>query len=85
MPPQMGSGEDPSDALSLQVTFRKRATNYKALLRKMTNEVDTRWGVVKTHRMPCLYRPFSAKEPLLIWLFYGKSPMRWIHDAPLLF
>jgi len=27
---------------------------------------------VKTHRMPCLYRSFPAKEPYNWWLFCGK-------------
>jgi len=31
-------GEDPQDALKLQVIFRKRTTNHMALLRKMTHK-----------------------------------------------
>ena len=35
--PSLQGGEDPQDALSRgSITFRKRATNYRALLRKMT-------------------------------------------------
>ena len=37
-------GEDPKDALSLQVIFRKRATNYRALLRKMIYKDQASYG-----------------------------------------
>jgi len=47
----------------------------------MYTRCPPRWGVVKTHRMPCLYRSLSAKEPLIIRLFCGKWPMRWIQDG----
>ena len=33
--------------------------------------------VVKTHRMPYLYRSFSAKEPCNQWLLCGKRPATW--------
>jgi len=39
--------------------------------------IDESWylyRVAKTHRMPHLYRSFSAKEPCNQWLFCGKWP-----------
>ena len=51
-------GEDPYDAL-VATHFRKRATNYRVLLRKMT------YGDKTSYRfsVPYLYRLFSAEEP----------------------
>ena len=33
--------------------------------------VATPYRAAKTHRMPYLYRSFSAKEPYNLWLFCG--------------
>jgi len=35
------------------------------------------YRVVQTHRMPYLYRSFSAKEPYNSWLFCEKWPATW--------
>jgi len=32
------------------------------------------YRMAKTHRMPYLYRLFSAKEPYTLWLLCGKRP-----------
>ena len=59
--------------------FRKRATNYRALLRKMTCEDEASYDSTPPciiHRvMGCLIfiRLFSAKELSNEWLFCGKS------------
>ena len=71
----------------LQVIFRKRATNYKVLWRKITYKDDNETWCdvchyrVKMHRMPYLCRAFSAKEPLIIRLFCGKWPTKMKHDV----
>jgi len=48
--------------LKLQVFFRKRATNHRALSRKMTSKDKT-------------YDTYAAKGPLNIGLFRGKWPL----------
>ena len=60
----------PIGCLKLQVMFRKRATNYRALLQKMTFKDKASYGLrhyaynlPAYYRMPYLYRSFSAKEP----------------------
>jgi len=42
-----------------------------------------RYRVAKTHRMPYLYRSFSAKEPPIIGLFCGKWPVKIRHPVGL--
>jgi len=52
--------------LKLQVSFCKRATNHRALLRKIATHVEygvTWYRVLKTRKMPHLYWSISAKEP----------------------
>ena len=70
-----GSGKDrlekekrPVGCLKLQVIFRKRATNYRALLREMTYidkdrlaKEKTRYRVARTHRMPSVAGHFLQK------------------------
>jgi len=55
----------PIGCLKLQVIFRKRATNYRALLRKMTYEDKASYDSAPpcTHMLSC--RSFSAKEPII--------------------
>jgi len=38
------------------------------------NLISSHYRVAKTHRMPYLYRSFSAKEPYNLWLFCEKGP-----------
>jgi len=59
----------PRGCLKLQFIFRKRATNYRALMRKMTYKdkasygssppcmnINSSYRVAKTHRIPYLHR-----------------------------
>ena len=81
---------DPQDALSLYVIFRKRASNYMALLRKITYKDKASYGSSKPCTLPewTRWSKFSAKEPLIVWLFCGKGhikirhPMGLRHPAP---
>ena len=59
--------------LKLQVSFRKRGINYRALLSPpCINWMAYR--VAKMHRMPYLCRSYSVKEPYNWWFFCGKRP-----------
>jgi len=49
-----------------RVTSHVTYCNFNALT------CDVLYRVAKTHRMPYLYRSFSATEPYNKWLFYGK-------------
>ena len=51
--------------LKLQVSFHRRATNHRVLLRKMQNQDNCRF--------------LSAKEPLIIGFFCGKWPAKIRH------
>jgi len=70
------------ECLKLLVSFHKRATNYRALLRKMTYKDKTSYAsspqglyrVAKMRKMSYLYTSFSAKEPYNKWLFCRKWP-----------
>ena len=73
-------------SLKLQVSFekepykrddilQKRPLILRSLLIVATPQCPTgsdRYRVAKTHRMPYLYKSFSAKEPYNQWLFCGK-------------
>ena len=72
--------------LKLQVSFCKRATDYRALLQKISYQ-DTGYygsspsdwdGVAKTHNFPYLYRSFSAKVTYIWSLFCGKWSATWV-------
>jgi len=65
---------DYKGSLHVQVVFRKRATNYRALLRKITLPWITKgtlWKAVLS-KEAWMCRLFSAKEPLIIGLFCEK-------------
>ena len=67
------------DALSLQIFFRKRATNSRALLRQTTCKFKASYG----SSPPCRWVPswlciwLWAKKPLIIGLFCWKCLQRW--------
>jgi len=72
---------NPIGCLKLQVIVRKRATSYRALLRKMTYKDKASFESLSLcmytrtpRRNPVLYRSFSAKEPYNEWLFFEKRP-----------
>ena len=83
----------PIRCLKLQVVLRKRATNYRALLRKMTCKNKASYGswppcsIGPFEETLCsfereswiLYRSFSATEPQTIGLFCGKWPIKIRH------
>jgi len=58
-------GEDSQDPLNCTSFSHNRATKYKSLLRKMTYK-DKGSYESKTHRIPYLYRSFSAKMTYMI-------------------
>jgi len=74
--------------LKLQVSFRQRATNYRALLRKTTYKDKAHWmqrsAFPAFARFRCSMcsvscRCRSAKEPLIIGLFCGNQPIKIRH------
>jgi len=62
----------------LQISFRTRATNYMALLQKMTYKDDFGGNKYLLFHSPVKFawnlncRSLFAKEPPIIWLFCGK-------------
>ena len=73
-----GTGwQRPIGCLKLQVIFRKRATNSKALLWKMTYKDKASYESTP----PC--SSLSAKEPLITGLFCGKWPIKIRHPMNL--
>jgi len=81
----------PIGCRKLQVIFRQRATNRKALLRKMTYKDETSYGssphfmrtLAVSMRELVMLQVISAKEPLIIGLFCGKWPMKIRHPMGL--
>jgi len=75
----------PTGYLRLQINFRERATNYMALLRKMTSKDKASYGSsppCKTFHgsLPPCTKSIFAKEPLVIGLFCGKWPLKIRHS-----
>ena len=64
-----------TECLKLQVSFRKTATNYRALLQKMTYKDKASCDSQEALRC----RSFFAKEPLTIGLFRTKWPVKIRH------
>ena len=63
--------------VGLCLIFRKRATNYRALLRKMTCKDKASYdSTPHCTCVPPLTCTCFAKEPLIIGLFCGKWPMK---------
>jgi len=62
----------------LQVSFRKRATNYRALLRKQiyTRSSDSEIRVQELFAMEVSCRSLYPKGPPIVRLFCGKRPTR---------
>jgi len=71
-------------SLKLQVSFAKEPYKWDDILQKrpiiwrslLIHPMYILSRVAKTHRMPYLYRSFSANEPYNLWLFCEKWPAK---------
>jgi len=67
----------PIACLLLHVIFRKRTTNYRALLQKMTYKDKASYGSSppcreKTTALEFIFMSTFAKKPIIVGLFCGK-------------